>query len=219
MEESGYCTPHNCKLCQQILIDLSERSLSNRLKPLHNRIESWPLKLRRNVSDYFFGSYELASSLTGRPGFMKTTKTGWFKANRRRSKAVFRLLYFYEKVVWCITGCPSINKRVDRAFSTSEGMASLAERDVMWTTFYSISRQQLDDNAAAGCTFFQALVDGFSSLSNAAIPLQDPEFVLASKGTGYEEVEIGVAHFRNEVMNKLEISSLYNGDLILDDGM
>ena len=163
MEEVGYCPPHTCKLCQQILVDLSEQPLSTRLKPLHKRIELWPVKARSVVPESFFGSDELASTLTGQLPFVKPFNVGPIKISRGRLKTVRRLLFWYETVVWFASGCPSINTRVTRALSKDTEMAKRAKWEIQNITCYRISRKQLDRNAASGCLFFQALANAIST--------------------------------------------------------
>jgi hypothetical protein len=218
MEEVGYCPPHACKLCQQILVDLSEQPLSTRLKPLHKRIESWPVKARSVVPESFFGSGELASTLRGQPPFVKPFNVGSIKISRGRLKTVSRLLFWYEKVVWLASGCPSINKRVTRALSKDTEMAKRAKWQIQNITCYSISRKQLDRNAASGCLFFQALANAISTSLEGDPPLQDPEFVLASRELHNDAMEFGLINYGIPPRD-FDVASIFKADIIFDNGM
>jgi hypothetical protein len=213
MEQGGYLQPHSCKRCQQILVDLSKQPVSNRLKPLHKRIEAWPAKAKRDVPTSFFGSHELASTLTGEPSFVKPFNIGPIKVGRENAR---RLLVLYEKAAWVATGCPSINQRVTRAFSKDAREAKQAEWQLWAIACYSISRKQLDEGAASGCLFFQALAQGIlGSLADA--PLQDPEFVLACKILTNDEIEFGLVKFRTRPRG-IDTSPLYKANMIFDTG-
>jgi hypothetical protein len=218
MEEIGYCPPHTCKLCQQILVDLSEQPLSTRLKPLHNRIESWPVRARRVVPRRFFGSDELASTLTGQPPLVKPFNVGPIKISRGRLKTVRRLLFWYQTVVWFTSGCPSINKRVTRALSKDPEWVKEAKWVIGTIACYSVSRKQLDRNAASGCLFFQTLANAISASLKGDPPLQDPEFILASERLHSDAMQFGLINYGIRPAH-FNVSSLYKADIIFDDGM
>jgi hypothetical protein len=218
MAEAGYCLPHSCKRCQQILVDMSERSVSTRLKPFHQRIESWPVKARYVIPDSFLGSHELASTLRGQPPFVRPFNIGSIRINHGRLKTVRRLLFWYEKVAWVASGCPSINKRVTSAFCKDAVMANRANYNLQGISCYNISRKKLDRNAAAGCLFFQTLANAISASLAGDPPLQDPEFVLASRSMHIDTLEFGLINYGIS-SRTFDLSPLFKADIIVDDGM